>query len=56
MFHYLDNAATTPVRPEAAQAALEAMTGQPLLPVRPGEAGGGADEELARRSGRGSGL
>lgn len=27
MFHYLDNAATTPVRPEAAQAALEAMTG-----------------------------
>lgn len=26
MFHYLDNAATTPVRPEAAQAALEAMT------------------------------
>ena len=24
--HYLDNAATTPVRPEAAQAALEAMT------------------------------
>ena len=26
MFHYLDNAATTPVRPEAAQAALAAMT------------------------------
>lgn len=26
MAHYLDNAATTPVRPEAAQAALEAMT------------------------------
>lgn len=26
MFHYLDNAATTPVRPEAAQAALQAMT------------------------------
>lgn len=26
MFHYLDNAATTPVRPEAAQAAWEAMT------------------------------
>lgn len=26
MFHYLDSAATTPVRPEAAQAALEAMT------------------------------
>ena len=26
MFHYLDNAATTPVRPESAQAALEAMT------------------------------
>ena len=26
MFHYLDNAATTPVRPEAAQTALEAMT------------------------------
>lgn len=26
MFHYFDNAATTPVRPEAAQAALEAMT------------------------------
>lgn len=26
MFHYLDNAATTSVRPEAAQAALEAMT------------------------------
>ena len=26
MFHYLDNAATTPVRPEAAQAAMEAMT------------------------------
>ena len=26
MNHYLDNAATTPVRPEAAQAALEAMT------------------------------
>ncbi len=26
MGHYLDNAATTPVRPEAAQAALEAMT------------------------------
>ena len=26
MFHYLDNAATTPVRPEAARAALEAMT------------------------------
>ena len=26
MLHYLDNAATTPVRPEAAQAALEAMT------------------------------
>ena len=26
MFHYLDNAATTPVRPEAAQAALETMT------------------------------
>ena len=26
MFHYLDNAATTPVRAEAAQAALEAMT------------------------------
>ena len=26
MFHYLDNAATTPVRPEAAQAALGAMT------------------------------
>jgi len=26
LFHYLDNAATTPVRPEAAQAALEAMT------------------------------
>ncbi len=25
-FHYLDNAATTPVRPEAAQAALTAMT------------------------------
>ena len=25
MFHYLDNAATTPVRPEAAQAALEAQ-------------------------------
>jgi len=23
VFHYLDNAATTPVRPEAAQAALE---------------------------------
>ena len=26
LFHYLDNAATTPVRPEAAQAAAEAMT------------------------------
>ena len=26
MFHYFDNAATTPVRPEAARAALEAMT------------------------------
>ena len=26
MLHYLDNAATTPVRPEAVQAALEAMT------------------------------
>jgi len=26
MFHYLDNAATTPVREEAAQAALQAMT------------------------------
>ena len=26
MAHYLDNAATTPVRPEAARAALEAMT------------------------------
>ena len=26
MLHYLDNAATTQVRPEAAQAALEAMT------------------------------
>lgn len=26
MFHYLDNAATTPVRPEAAQAAVAAMT------------------------------
>lgn len=26
LFHYLDNAATTPVRPEAARAALEAMT------------------------------
>ena len=26
MFHYLDNAATTPVRQEAAQAALQAMT------------------------------
>ena len=26
LFHYLDNAATTPVRPEAAQSALEAMT------------------------------
>ena len=26
MFHYLDNAATTPVRPEAVRAALEAMT------------------------------
>lgn len=26
MIHYLDNAATTPVRPEAVQAALEAMT------------------------------
>lgn len=26
MLHYLDNAATTPVRPEAAQAAFEAMT------------------------------
>ena len=26
VFHYLDNAATTPVRPEAVQAALEAMT------------------------------
>ncbi len=26
MFHYLDNAATTPVRPEAAQAAVQAMT------------------------------
>ena len=26
MFHYLDHAATTQVRPEAAQAALEAMT------------------------------
>ena len=26
MFHYLDNAATTPVRPESAQAALEIMT------------------------------
>ncbi len=26
MFHYLDNAATTPVRPESAQAALETMT------------------------------
>lgn len=25
MFHYLDNAATTPVRPEAAQAAMQAM-------------------------------
>ena len=25
MFHYLDNAATTPVRPEAAQAAMDAM-------------------------------
>ena len=24
--HYLDNAATTPVRPEAAQAAVQAMT------------------------------
>lgn len=28
MFHYFDNAATTQVRPEAAQAALEAMTQQ----------------------------
>ena len=26
MFHYFDSAATTPVCPEAAQAALEAMT------------------------------
>ncbi len=26
MFHYFDNAATTPVRPEAVQAAVEAMT------------------------------
>ena len=26
MFHYFDNAATTQVRPEAAQAAVEAMT------------------------------
>ena len=26
MAHYLDNAATTPVRPEAVQAAVEAMT------------------------------
>ena len=26
MIHYLDNAATTPVRPEAVQAAVEAMT------------------------------
>lgn len=36
MIHYLDNAATTPVRPEAVQAAVEAMTqglGQPLVPV-----------------------
>lgn len=28
MFHYFDNAATTQVRPEAAQAAVEAMTGE----------------------------
>lgn len=37
MFHYLDNAATTQTRPEAAQAAVTAMTGgvgQPILPVR----------------------
>ena len=26
MIHYFDNAATTPVRPEAVQAAVEAMT------------------------------
>ena len=26
--HYFDNAATTPVRPEAAQAALEALSAQ----------------------------
>ena len=28
MSHYLDNAATTPVRPEAVQAALDAMQSQ----------------------------
>ena len=39
MFHYLDNAATTPVRPEAARAALEAMTdgwGNPSSQYAPG--------------------
>ena len=36
MFHYLDNAATTQTRPEAAQAAVTAMSG-----LRPGLCGGG---------------
>lgn len=39
MFHYLDNAATTPVRPEAVQAALEAMQsswGNPSSAYAPG--------------------
>ena len=51
MFHYLDNAATTPVRPEAAR-----RVGQPLLSVRPGQAGGRPGEGLAGGPGRGAGL
>ena len=58
MFHYLDNAATTPVRPEAAQAALEAMTqgwGNPSSQYALGRQA--ADRVKSwRRRGRGPGL
>jgi len=47
MAHYLDHAATTPVRPEAAQAALDAMTrnwGNPSSRYEPGAQAAGALE------------